>query len=130
MSDFVTAVSGDIVQVEYFANKKKYISGGRRRRDDRSVEYRYGSESDESDTIYPGDGSYEHHNHEEEEELDPEEELKREQEFLKQFITFDINNENWENEIEYNYEKEDAVYEAMCNYDDGPRDDCNDDVCI
>lgn len=28
----------------------------------------------------------------------------------------------------YNYEKEDAEYEAMCIYDSGPRDDYNDDM--
>jgi len=127
MSDFVASISGDIVQVDYFANKK-YPYGRTRYHDDDddTDENLYDFEHD----VYYDHGTYEEHNHEEEEELDPEEELRQEQEFLKQFVSFlDMNNENWENEIEYNYEKEDAMYEAMCKYDDGPRDDYNDDLC-
>jgi hypothetical protein len=29
--------------------------------------------------------------------------------------------------FEYSYEKEDEIYEAICKYDDGPRDDYYDD---
>lgn len=33
-----------------------------------------------------------------------------------------------DNDDFYDYEKEDAEYEAMCKYDDGPRDDYRDDM--